>query len=94
MPLALASGESWLMRIILDYLTRIMAAFTLLVACVGVVLASVSMWSTQRSSRLSLGIEVLLRLDERFDSKRVRCARSRAAAEKYTASVGQDNPAT
>src|SRR6266699_3172194 len=68
------------MRTILDYLTRNHSLFILIATWVAVIVALFTLMSTQKSSRLSLGIEVLLRLDERFQSKHVRCARSRAAA--------------
>jgi hypothetical protein len=71
---------------LINYVTRRAAGFTLLATWIGVIvavggacIAGVTLISTQKSARLSLGIEVLLRLDERFDTKRMRCARSRAA---------------
>jgi hypothetical protein len=74
------------MQRIIDYLKENALAFTTLATWVGVILALVGMCiagftfrSAQQSARRSLGIEVLLRLDARFNSKRMRCARSQAA---------------
>jgi hypothetical protein len=70
----------------LDYLAEHALAFTVLATWVGVIfvlvgvcIAGLAFRSAQQSARRSVGLEVVWRLDARFTSKRMRCARSQAA---------------
>src|SRR5262245_21070285 len=74
------------MQRMMDYIKENALALTTLATWIGVIAAVVgvcitgfTLRSTQKSTHLSLGIEVLLRLEERFDTKHMRCARSQAA---------------